>query len=34
MLLKAVKNASAVQDTHCRLAVGVNQMLPEYGYIE
>jgi len=30
MLLKAVKNASAVQETHCRSAAGVDQMLPEY----
>jgi len=30
MLLKAVKNASAVLDTHFRSAAGVDQMLPEY----
>jgi len=30
MLLKAVKNASTVPDTHCRSAAGVDQMLPEY----
>jgi len=30
MMLEGVKNASAVQDTHCRSAAGVDQMLPEY----
>jgi len=30
LLLEDVKNARAVQDTDCRSAAGVDQMLPEY----